>query len=214
MMKKQIFELLIQKFSVNKKMEDPELQRKILLQADVETYPQLCGTSPGLRQLCLSQQFWEEKFEQHGLTLIEPQNSIKNYIIAFRYCQDTLSLVDETIQQLQSRSKNRTLILNTFLNRVDDFAVQGISRDDLQDIWMDRLSERQPSFRKTVASGAPPVRIFYSPEDQQFIFQVITVAGRFRFKISTNTLRTLLYVLSYRRYNFTSDSVLTTQFGY
>lgn len=194
-------------------MEDPELQRKILISADPADYPRICEINSIAWELCKDANFWEEKFLYHGCVLIEPQDSIENYLIELDYCRRSLPVIDDTIISLKDRSQQRTLILDTVLHRVDDFAVDGVDRKWLQNIWMKQTSRRTPYFHHFRTVGPVTVRIYYTPVYKKFVLQFRNeVTGTLLHGISEQSLRSLLYVLSYRGYQFNSTTTLSSQF--
>lgn len=194
-------------------MDNLYIQKEILLRTDVDDLPDFCSVNSTAQQICKSEAFWQEYFERAGLVLIETQKHLLNYITEFEYCAKALGAINEIIPSLKDRSDESTLILNTSLLKADDFEVNGIDIDKIRQIKLNDTGQREPSFDRIV-QNPPKVALFFSPRDNKFVLRIISEGERYQVLISEDTLRSLLYVLSYHNYGFYSSSAVTSVFGY
>lgn len=120
---------------------DSYIATQILLGLEVEDYPQICSINKYYAQLCSSEEFWTQKYEQAGCLLLERKPNLTEYIRDFQNCQKISKLIPIILERLKEPipvanqypgfpQDDRVLI--THVQSVEHFQVPEINRDRLQ----------------------------------------------------------------------------------
>lgn len=74
--------------------------RQILLQSDPDDLLNICLTDKNFQQICNDHGFWSEKYRQMGVTIVEKQASVAEYVQDLKNCLNILPAIDAVLEKL------------------------------------------------------------------------------------------------------------------
>jgi len=198
---------------------DTHIYREILSQTNPKDLPALCATNALFRSICISPEFWRERYAQNGLFLLTSFPSVEDYVRDFQTCINILNVIDTFLDILKMTVNRNKISWRTSVYSATDYNLPEV---DINRIFFMNTTDRL-GWSKQIIPGIQgvireirrnylrldPIRtiigtavdFYYSTTDQSWILLFSSEndnVQQYRVKLSEQSARTFLYVQIYR----------------
>lgn len=197
---------------------DQFVTEQILNQVGDNEFVHLCSTNREYYRICTSLDYWQRRYQEHGLLLLGTPATPREWIDDFRICQHIRMNVPMILQSFKTPINGRQMGYFVKVSRVEDFNLPEVDFDQIKGMYnsertfkLDEIDVSWPFFLDdfrnnqnwkyksfTITRGC----IYYNNQNQTWIFSFASEEHDYSVPISEQSALTFLYVQIYRENMF------------